>query len=48
MARGSNHEVQTQLFIACELGYGNTETLKQAEGLSIEVGKMLTAMLKNL
>jgi len=48
MARGSNHEVQTQLFIACELGYGNTETLQKAEGLSIEVGKMLTAMLKNL
>jgi len=48
MARGSNQEVQTQLFIACELGYGNMETLKQAEGLSVEVGKMLTAMLRNL
>jgi four helix bundle protein len=48
MARGSNLEVQTQLFIAGELGYGNAQTLKQAEGLSMEVGKMLNAVIKNL
>lgn len=48
MARGSNLEVQTQLFIARELGYGNPQTLDQAEGFSLEVGKMLTTMLKKL
>jgi four helix bundle protein len=48
MARGSNLEVQTQLFIAGELGYGNTQELRQAEGLSMEVGKMLQAVIKNL
>ncbi len=48
MARGSNLEVQTQLFLAGELGYGNTQELKQAEALSMEVGKMLQAILKNL
>jgi four helix bundle protein len=48
MARGSNLEVQTQLFIARELGYGNLETLMEAESLSFEVGKMLTSLLKHL
>lgn len=48
MARGSNLEVQTQLFLARELGYGNTQGVQEAEGFSIEVGKMLTAMIKNI
>lgn len=48
MARGSNLEAQTQLVIARELGYGNPQTLKEAEDYSIEVGKMLTAILKKL
>jgi len=48
MARGSNLEAQTQLVIARELGYGNPLTLREAEELSIEVGKMLTAILKKL
>ena len=48
IARGSNSEVQTQLVIAGELGYGNGEALKKAEALSIEVGKMLLAMLRKL
>ena len=48
MARGSNLEVQTQLFIAGELDYGNAQTLRQAEGFSVEVGKMLNALIKNL
>jgi four helix bundle protein len=46
MARGSNLEVQTQLVIARELGYGNPQVLQEAEALSLEVGKMLTSMLK--
>ena len=48
MARGSNLEAQTQLVIARELGYGDPQTLKEAEDFSIEVGKMLTAILKKL
>jgi four helix bundle protein len=32
MARGSNSEVQTQLIIARELGYGSPQLLDKAEG----------------
>lgn len=48
MARGSNLEVQTQLVIARELGFGQTDKLELAEGVSHEVGKMLAAIIKNL
>jgi four helix bundle protein len=46
MARGSNFEIQTQLVIAGELGYGSKEKLLAAESLSVEVGKMLVSMLR--
>ena len=48
MARGSNSEVQTQLVIARELGFGSPALIDAAEGLSNEVGKMLAAVLRNL
>ena len=48
MARGSNLEVQTQLFIANELGYGNKEQLAKADALSNEVSKMLNSLLAKL
>ena len=48
MARGSNSEVQTQLVIARELGFGSPQALDKAEGLSNEVGKMMAAILRNL
>ena len=48
MARGSNSEVQTQLVIARELGFGSPQTLDMAEGLSNEVGKMMAAILRGL
>jgi len=48
MARGSNSEVQTQLIIARELGFGDPERLSEAESLSEEVGKMLTSLLQKL
>jgi four helix bundle protein len=48
MARGSNSEVQTQLVIARELGFGSSQSLDIAEGLSGEVGKMMAAILRNL
>ena len=47
-ARGSNSEIQTQLIIARELGYGSQTLFEQSEGLSNEVGKMLAAVLRNL
>lgn len=48
IARGSNFEVQTQIVIARSLGLGATEKLQTAEDLSVEVGKMLVALMKRL
>jgi four helix bundle protein len=48
LAKGSNLELQTQLVIARELGFGEPPDAERIEGLSIEVGKMLNAMLKKL
>jgi four helix bundle protein len=48
MARGSNCEVQTQLTIASELGFGAARKLQITEELSHEVGKMLVAILNKL
>jgi four helix bundle protein len=45
IARGSNFELQTQLEIARALGFGDTKTLEEAEGLSFEVGKMISGIL---
>jgi len=48
MARGSNLEVQTQLVIARELGFGDVDQLLLADGLSQEVAKMLIALIRKL
>ena len=48
MARGSNHEVQTQIVIARELAFGEPLGLDKVELLSAEVGKMLVAIIKKL
>ena len=48
IARGSILELQTQLVIAKELGYGKAVQLKAAEGFADETGKMLWALLKKL
>jgi four helix bundle protein len=48
MARGSNLEIQTQLFIATKLGYGDSTHLKTADYLSNEVSKMLNSLLAKL
>jgi four helix bundle protein len=48
MARGSNLEVQTQLFLATKLGYGNPAQVKTADDLSNEVSKMLNSLLAKL
>lgn len=48
IARGSTLEVQTQLFLAAELGFGNREVQAEATGLSEEVSKMLYALIGKL
>jgi four helix bundle protein len=48
MARCSNCEVQTQLVVARELGFGDSERLGVAQGLSEEVARMLVALLQKL
>ncbi len=48
MARGSNLEVQTQLVIARELHFGLPVNLSRAEGLSLEVHRMLVALMKSV
>ncbi len=45
MAQGSNYEVQTQLFIAEELGLGTKDCIQLAKKLNAEVGRMLTAFI---
>jgi four helix bundle protein len=48
IARGSNFELQTQLEIARRLGLGNRKSKDEAEALSHEIGKMLSAILGRL
>jgi len=48
VARGSAFELQTQLQIAKELGYGDPKQLAQAESLSEEVGRMIFSTITSL
>jgi len=48
IAQGSNCEVQTQILVAKSLHMGNLESLSSAERLSIEVGKMLSALIASV
>jgi four helix bundle protein len=48
IARGSNFELQTQLEIARALELGNSKLLDEAEGLSFEVGKMISGILNSI
>ncbi|HZZ39952.1 MAG TPA: four helix bundle protein [Acidobacteriaceae bacterium] len=48
IAQGSNLEIQTQLAIARELSFAQSEEATEVEAISFEVGKMLTALLKRL
>jgi four helix bundle protein len=45
MAQGSNYEVQTQLVIAKEFGFGDGSRLERAQKLNDEVGRMLTSFI---
>ena len=48
VARGSALEVQTQLVIARELGFGDPSRIGEAEVLAERAGKMLWAMRQKL
>lgn len=48
MARGSNLEIQTQVFIATQLGFGNSGQIIEAESLSNEVARMPISLMRTL
>jgi four helix bundle protein len=48
IARGSNSEVETQLVLARELGFGDSIRVSEAASLNSEVGKMLNAVMQSL
>ncbi|MGA7525217.1 MAG: four helix bundle protein [Acidobacteriaceae bacterium] len=48
VARGSVLEIQTQVFIARELQYGEPEKILEAEGLAEEVSRMLWVLIEKL
>ena len=48
VARGSSFELQTQLTIARELGFGDIEQLREAESSCDEIGKMIFGVIRTL
>ena len=48
VARGSVLELQTQLAIARELGFGKVDLMKKAQAQAEEVGKMLWGLVQKL
>ena len=48
MARGSSFEVQTQIQLARNVGYGSSQNLDCCDGLCDEVNRMLNATLRSL
>jgi four helix bundle protein len=48
MARGSVLEIQTQLVISRELGFGKAVEMDAADSLAEETGKMLWALMEKL
>lgn len=47
-AQGSNYEVQTQILVAKRMEMGNAELLDEAQSLSVEVGRMLSALIASV
>ena len=47
-AQGSNYEVQTQLIIARRMKFASERKLNEAESISVEVGKMLSALIGSI
>ena len=48
IARGSNAELQTQLYLCVELGFMGERDIKDALDLSFEVGRMLTGLMSSV
>jgi len=48
MAQGSNYEIQTQLVLSRHLKFGGEASLQKSEKLSVEVGKMLSALISSI
>ena len=48
IARGSNAELQTQLVLACKLGYFQSEQIRETMNLTKEVSKMINALMISL
>ncbi len=48
IARGSTLEVQTQLLIATELGFGSSELREEVGALAEQVSKMLYSLISKL
>jgi four helix bundle protein len=48
VARGSSFELQTQLTIARELGFGDLEQLEEADATCNEIGRMLFGAIQAL
>ena len=47
MARGSVHELETQLEIAIALGYGKKEEFDKAQELTSEVARLLNGLIRS-
>ena len=48
IARGANLEVQTQLEIARAVNLADEQPIAHVQSLSVEVGKMINAILRSL
>jgi four helix bundle protein len=48
IAQGSNYELQTQLVLSRHLKFGEKAALQKSEKLSVEVGKMLSALISSI
>lgn len=48
IARGSNNEVQTQLFLCEDMGYLRHEDIKKAVGLTYDIGRLLNRLIESL
>ena len=48
IARGSNAEFQTQLVLACKLGYFQSEQIRETMNLTREISKMINALMISL
>ncbi len=48
VAMGSVKELETELLIACELGYASADEVRRVSVLADEVGRMLAAIVRSL